>query len=76
MNLFEKMLAMLPDELHIVKPYKEYFVGHSVEHMDKRICAVAEAEATAQALAKDKSMMNQEDNYDSSSDDDYSAGSS
>eukprot|EP00957_Ditylum_brightwellii_P201225 15324656-Ditylum_brightwellii.AAC.1 len=70
------MVAMLPDELHIVKPHREYFVGHSAQTMDQRMRAVAEAEATAQAIVKEKSRMNQEANYDSSSSSDYPAVSS
>eukprot|EP00957_Ditylum_brightwellii_P170713 12993961-Ditylum_brightwellii.AAC.1 len=53
-NFFEKMVATLTDELHIVKPYREYFVGHSVQCMDQIMCAVAEAETTSQGLVKDK----------------------
>eukprot|EP00957_Ditylum_brightwellii_P044051 3343066-Ditylum_brightwellii.AAC.1 len=63
------MVAALPDEIHIVKPYREYFVGHSVECMDQRMCAVAEAEGTVQAVIKGKNWENQDANYDSSSSD-------
>eukprot|EP00957_Ditylum_brightwellii_P028596 2160725-Ditylum_brightwellii.AAC.1 len=68
------MVATLPDDLCTVPPHREYFVGHSVQHMDQRMRAVTEAEATAQAIVKEKSKINQEANYaSSSSDDDYLA---
>eukprot|EP00957_Ditylum_brightwellii_P147592 11240433-Ditylum_brightwellii.AAC.1 len=63
------MVATLPDELCIVKPYREYFVGHSVEHMDQRMHAIAEAEGTVQVIVKEKIWENQDANYDSSSSD-------
>eukprot|EP00957_Ditylum_brightwellii_P139061 10599110-Ditylum_brightwellii.AAC.1 len=70
------MVATLPDDLCTVPPYREYFVGHSLHHMEQRMHAVAEAEATAQAIVKEKSRMTQEANYASDDDDDYPAGSS
>eukprot|EP00957_Ditylum_brightwellii_P019994 1509270-Ditylum_brightwellii.AAC.1 len=61
------MVATLSDELQIVPPLREYFVGHSVERMDEGMRSVSEAEGTAQALVKEKSWENQVAKYDSSS---------
>jgi hypothetical protein len=59
-------LTQLPDELHVIQPPKEYFVGHSDEHMEERIHAVSEAKKTVISLVKEKSWDNQDENYDSS----------
>ena len=64
-------LTQLPDELCVIQPPKEYFVGHSNERMEERINAVSKAKKHVLALIEEKSYDNQDEYYDSSSEFSY-----